>query len=274
MSRPRLVLKFGGTSVGTPERIESAAARVLDAHRSGVDVAVVVSAMAGETDRLLALARRLGGSQANSRELDVVASSGEQVSAGLMSLALEARGMRARSFLAHQIPIRTDATFGNATISEVNAAPLLDAIDRGIVPVIAGFQGVSGRGDVTTLGRGGSDTTAVAVAATLHAACDIYTDVDGVYTIDPRVSSAAARLPVIGYQTMHALAAAGAKVLETRSVALAERHRVVVHVRNAMSTETGTHVVDDATAGDVVGVALRRSTDGGAHVTARSSSAS
>ena len=268
MSAVRLVLKFGGTSLATPARIESAADRVIEVRESGALVAVVVSAMARETDRLLGLARSVGGATASARELDVIASTGEQVSAGLFALALQRRAVKARSFLAHQLPIVTDESFGSAQIVAVRAEGLLTAFDEGVVPIVAGFQGQGPEGDVTTLGRGGSDTTAVAVAAALDGECEILTDVDGVYTIDPRVSSAGRLLPVIGHRTMHALARAGAKVLEARSIELAAHHRVVVHVRSSLSRSIGTRLVDESSpaAQHAIGVALLAAPDSEAHI--------
>jgi aspartate kinase len=262
--RALVVQKYGGTSLGSPDLIARAARRVLAARSMGKDVIVVVSAMAGETDRLLTLARGMSPG-APARELDVVASAGEQVSAGLMAIALRAAGAGARSWLGHQLPILTDSTFGSAQINSIDPTRLTATLDAGEIPVVAGFQGVDPVGNVTTIGRGGSDTTAVAVAAAVRACCEIYTDVDGVYTIDPRVSEEAQRLPAIGYGTMHAFAASGAKVLETRSVKLAMRHRVPVHVRSSMSPAEGTWVVedDDERVTSVAGIAIARTSMGG-----------
>ncbi len=255
----RRVFKFGGTSVGSLGRIARAAERVLQARREGLEIVVVVSAMAGETDRLLGLAREMAGSL-SAREVDVIASTGEQVTAGLMTIALESLGARARSFLAHQIPIHTDGVFGSAAIEGVDTGALERSLADGCIPVVAGYQGVTPGGDVTTLGRGGSDTTAVALAHALGAVCEIFTDVEGVYSIDPRLAPDARKWPVVDYDVMCALAASGAKVLETRSVETARRGCVPIHVRSSFSTGDGTWVLDgdaDADAREAVGVALQ-----------------
>jgi aspartate kinase len=236
----RLVMKFGGTSVGDVDRIARVARLVAAERKPGVGLAVVVSAMAGETDKLVQLAHGVGGKGGNSAplaadqfddEYDVVVSSGEQVTTGLLALALRRLGIPARSWQNWQIPFRTDRAHAKARIADINADALGPSIDSGVVAVIPGFQGITEEGRISTLGRGGSDTSAVAVAAALKAMrCDIYTDVDGVYTTDPRIVSKARRLEKISYEEMLEMASLGAKVLQTRSVELAFAHRVPVRV--------------------------------------------
>ncbi len=237
---PRLVVKFGGTSLADIGRVRAAASRVRAEVERGYDVAVVVSAMAGETDRLVG-AVRAEGALFDTREFDTVISSGEQVTAGLMALALQRQGVAARSWLGWQVPIRTDDSHGAARIVGVDATALEARFRDGLHAVVAGFQGVSPSRRITTLGRGGSDTTAVALAAALGAErCDIYTDVDGVYTADPRIVSAARRLDRIAYEEMLELASLGAKVLMSRSVALAAREKVRVRVASSLEDGPGT----------------------------------
>ena len=237
---PRLVMKFGGTSLADIGRVRAAASRVRKEVGRGYDVAVVVSAMAGETDRLVT-AVRAEGALFDTREFDTVISSGEQVTAGLLALALHRQGVAARSWLGWQLPIRTDDTHGAARIVGVDASALEERFRDGLHAVIAGFQGISPANRITTLGRGGSDTTAVALAAALGAErCDIYTDVDGVYTADPRVVPTARRLERIAYEEMLELASLGAKVLMSRSVAMAARGNVQVRVRSSFSDGPGT----------------------------------
>ena len=241
----RLVLKFGGTSVGDITRIRKVARLVQSQIESGNEIAVVVSAMAGETNKLVALARE-AQKVPDLREYDVVISTGEQVTIGLMALALRDIGVPSQSFLGWQIPLRTDAQQGNAWIEQVEGEKLSALMKQGIVPVIAGFQGIGPDGSVTTLGRGGSDTTAVAVAAAVAAdQCDIYTDVEGVFTTDPRIVESARKLEKISYEEMLELASQGAKVLQTRSVEIAMRHRVRVQVLSSFKNEIGTFVVDE-----------------------------
>ncbi len=240
-----IVQKFGGTSVGSPERIHNVARRVARTVDAGNQVVVVVSAMGGETDRLLGLARAVAPSP-RGRELDVLLASGEQVSVALLSLALRTLGKPARSFLAHQIEIRTDDRHGRARIRSIAAPRVLDCVERGEVPVVAGFQGVDDDGNITTLGRGGSDTTAVAVAAAVGAdVCEIYTDVDGIYTADPGVVPDARRIEAITYEEMLELASQGAKVLQPRSVLFAMKYGVPVHVRSSFSPEEGSWVLGE-----------------------------
>ena len=245
-----IVQKYGGTSVGNPERILGVAQRVKSYVDKGEKVVVVVSAMSGETNRLVALGEEVWGPQFNHRELDVLYSSGEQVSVALVSLALEKVGVTAKSFLADQIPLRTDGEFGKARIVEIKSKSLKEAIADGIVPVVAGFQGVTADSLITTLGRGGSDTSAVAVAAALDAdECEICTDVDGVYTADPRIIKKANRLDQITFEEMLELASLGSKVLHPRSVELAGRHKVPLRVVSTFDEGPGTLISFD---GDIM----------------------
>jgi len=241
----RIVMKFGGTSMAGIERIRSVAARVKREHDAGNEVAVVVSAMAGETDRLVGFCREASPLY-DPREYDVVVASGEQVTSGLLAIALQAIGVSARSWLGWQLPIHTDQAFAKARIGEIDTDALNASLSAGEVAVIPGFQGVSEDGRITTLGRGGSDTSAVAVAAAMKAErCDIYTDVDGVYTTDPRIVPRARKLRQVTYEEMLELASVGAKVLQTRSVGLAMKEQVRVQV---LSSLTG----DDAPAADTL----------------------
>jgi aspartate kinase len=231
----RTVLKFGGTSVGDLDRIANVADIVADRAARGELMAVVVSAMAGETNKLVALAEGAAGQDLGRDlfhdEYDVIVASGEQVTAGLLALALRRRGLRARSWLGWQLRLKTDEAHGRARIIGFENSGLPDSVDRGEIAVVAGFQGVTDDDRVATLGRGGSDTSAVAVAAALNATvCDIYTDVDGVYTTDPRMVPKARRIPKISYEEMLEMASLGAKVLQTRSVELAMNHNVPVRV--------------------------------------------
>ncbi|WP_339913619.1 aspartate kinase [uncultured Brevundimonas sp.] len=230
----RLVMKFGGTSMGDLERIRRAARIVAAEARAGHRIAVVVSAMAGKTNELVAwtdgAGRAAQGLTLSDDEYDVVVASGEQVTAGLLALTLRNLGLDARSWMGWQIPIITDDAHGRARIDEVPGEVLGAAIDGGQIAVVPGFQGVTRDGRITTLGRGGSDTSAVAVAAALDCACDIYTDVDGVYTTDPRIESRARRLEKVSYEEMLEMASLGAKVLQTRSVELAMAKRVPLRV--------------------------------------------
>jgi len=248
-----IVQKFGGTSVGTIERIKNVAARVKRTREAGHQVVVVVSAMAGETNRLVKLAYELDPEPV-SREYDVLLASGEQVSTALVALALNRMGVPSRSLLAHQIDFRTDATYGRARIESIGANQLAACLARGETPVVAGFQGIDPEGNITTLGRGGSDTTGVALAAALHAdVCEIYTDVDGIYTTDPNVVKGARKIPRISYDEMLELASLGAKVLQTRSVEFGMKYRVPIHVRSSFDESEGSWVVpEDETMEQVV----------------------
>lgn len=235
-----LVQKFGGTSVGTTERIEAVAELIIRTVQAGHKVIAVVSAMAGETNRLLGLAQRIDG-KATARELDVLAAAGEQVTIALLAIALVKRGYPAVSLLADQVCIHTDNKFGKARIERVDTERLAQELEQGHIVVVAGFQGRDIEGNLTTLGRGGSDTSAVALAAAMHAdECQIYTDVDGVYTIDPRICPGARRLVQIPFNDMLELASVGAKVLHSRSVEYAGRHRVVLRVLSTFRPDAGT----------------------------------
>jgi len=241
----RIVMKFGGTSVADVERITNAARRVADEVRDGNEVAVVVSAMAGTTNQLVEWTREISALH-DAREYDAVVASGEQVTAGLMALALQNMGISARSWLGWQLPVRTDSVHGSARILGIDTEELIRRFGEAQVAVVAGFQGLGPDGRVTTLGRGGTDTTAVAVAAALNAdRCDIYTDVDGVYTTDPRIVTAARKIDKITYEEMLEMASQGAKVLQTRSVEVAMNHHVRVQVRSSFSDVPGTLVVDE-----------------------------
>jgi len=243
-----IVQKYGGTSVGSVERMRAVAARCLATARQGHQVAVVVSAMSGETNRLLELTRQIHDDP-NDREVDVIVSTGEQVSVGLVALAIRAAGGRARSFLGHQCKIVTDSAFSRARIVSIESKPISDALAEGEIAVIAGFQGVDEKGNITTLGRGGSDTTGVAIAAALGAdVCEIYTDVDGVYTTDPNMVPTARKIERISYEEMLELASLGAKVLQIRSVELGMKYGVSIHVRSSFSDAQGTWVVPEEAA--------------------------
>lgn len=241
----RVVQKFGGTSVGNVERIRNAATRIKTAYERGERIAVIVSAMAGKTNRLVELCANVAPLH-DAREYDVVVSSGEQVTCGLMALALQELGVPARSWLAWQIPIRTDDVHGKARIEEIDTEEIGAHIDSGEVAVVAGFQGLGPSNRLTTLGRGGSDASAVALAAALGAErCDIFTDVDGVYTSDPRIVTKARKLDNIAYEEMLEMASLGAKVLQTRAVELAMRHRVTLQVLSSSEDLPGTLLVDE-----------------------------
>jgi aspartate kinase len=240
-----LVQKYGGSSVATIERIKHVAEKVWAAKRAGHDVIVVVSAMAGETNRLLGLAHEIS-EMPDEREKDVLLASGEQVSIALLSLALKERGQPSRSFLGHQVRIETDNAYGKARIRNIDSRRILQSLKEGEVVVVAGFQGIDENDNITTLGRGGSDTTAVALAAFLNAsACEIYTDVEGVFTTDPGICADARKSPRISYEEMIELASTGAKVLEIRSVEFAKRFAVPVHVRSTFTEFEGTWVVKE-----------------------------
>ncbi len=242
---PRLVMKFGGTSMADLGRIRGAAVKVKREVERGYDVAVVVSAMAGRTNELVEWVRGTSVLY-DAREYDAVVASGENVTAGLMALSLQEIGVPARSWQGWQAPLRTNSAHGSARIESIDTSRLIQKFGEGLHAVIAGFQGVSAEGRITTLGRGGSDTSAVAIAAALDAErCDIYTDVDGVYTTDPRITRKARKLAKISYEEMLELASLGAKVLHTRSVELAMRYRVRLQVLSSFSDEPGTLVCDE-----------------------------
>ena len=241
----RIVQKFGGTSVADIDRIRHAARRVKREVEAGSEVCVVVSAMAGATNQLIDWTRQMSELH-DSREYDVVVASGEQVTAGLMALALQDLGVPARSWLGWQLPLRTDDVHGKARIETIETAEIERRLRKGEVAVVAGFQGVGPRDRITTLGRGGSDTSAVAMAAALKAdRCDIFTDVDGVYTTDPRIVAKARKLGRITYEEMLEMASQGARVLQTRSVAMAMNHRVRLQVLSSFADTPGTLVVDE-----------------------------
>jgi aspartate kinase len=256
-----IVQKFGGTSVGSVERIRNVARRCLATQAAGNDVVVIVSAMSGETNRLLNLAHDVI-KLPEAREMDVIASTGEQVTAALTALAIQAEGGKARSLLGHQVKILTDGAFTKARIKAIDGSKIFSTLKRGGIAVVAGFQGADEHGDITTLGRGGSDTTAVAVAAAIGAAaCEIYTDVDGVYTTDPSICPSARKVARISYEEMLELASLGAKVLQIRSVEIAMKYGVPIHVRSSFSEVEGTWVTgEDKSLEDVVvaGVAYDR----------------
>jgi len=241
-----IVQKFGGTSVGDPDRIRNVARRVVDSVKAGHRVAVVVSAMSGETDRLVALAREIGGAQPDPREYDVLVSTGEQQTIALLAMAIQRLGQPARSFTGGQMGLLTDTAHTRARIERIDRDVLLETLDAGVVAVLAGFQGTDEAGNITTLGRGGSDTSAVAVAAALGAdVCEIYTDVDGVFTTDPSLVASARKLDRISFDEMIEMASLGAKVLQIRSVRFAMRYGVPIHVRSSFHEGEGTWVVPE-----------------------------
>ncbi|WP_440590236.1 aspartate kinase [Novosphingobium aureum] len=249
----RIVMKFGGTSMAGTERIRRVAGIVKRQQEAGHEVAVVVSAMAGETDRLVNFCREANALY-DPAEYDVVVASGEQVTSGLLALTLQSMGCKARSWLGWQVPIKTDSAHAKARIEEIDSDALLASMGAGEIAVIPGFQGVTPENRVATLGRGGSDTSAVAVAAAVKAdRCDIYTDVDGVYTTDPRIVAKAQKLPLVTYEEMLELASVGSKVLQTRSVSLAMKENVRVQVLSSFIDESappaddlpGTMIVSD-----------------------------
>jgi aspartate kinase len=247
---PRIVMKFGGTSMAGIERIRSVAGRVRREAEAGNEVLVVVSAMAGETDRLVQLCREAAALH-DSKEYDVVVASGEQVTAGLLAMTLQGMGLDARSFMGWQL-VKASGVHGNARVDAVESGMLDEALSNGVVAVIPGFQGVSDDGRLATLGRGGSDTSAVAIAAGLKAdRCDIYTDVDGVYTTDPRIVPKARKLDTITFEEMLELAGVGAKVLQTRSVGLAMRENLPLRVLSAFEDKPGTLVVAELSGADM-----------------------
>lgn len=230
-----IVHKYGGTSMGSIERIRNVARRVAKWHAAGHQVVVVPSAMSGETNRLLGLAREIAADP-DGRELDMLAATGEQASSALLAMALQAEGVKARSYTGWQVPVRTDSSYTKARISSIDDARIRGDLDAGRVVVVTGFQGIDEEGHITTLGRGGSDTSAVAVAAALKAdECLIYTDVDGVYTTDPRVVPEARRLSVISFEEMLEMASLGSKVLQIRSVEFAGKYRVPVRVLSSLT---------------------------------------
>jgi len=240
-----IVQKYGGTSVGSIERIHRVAERIVDFHSKGHSLVVVLSAMSGETDRLVKLAHE-ATSCPDEREMDMLLSTGERVTIALLAMELRGRGINARSFTGRQVGIITNSSHTKARIARITADRIKEAISEGIIPVVAGFQGINEQSDVTTLGRGGSDLTAVALAAALKAdRCIIYTDVDGVYTADPNIVPTARRLEKVAYEEMLELASLGAKVLQSRSVEFAARYGVPVEVQSSFQEGQGTLVAKE-----------------------------
>ncbi|MFP4037930.1 MAG: aspartate kinase [Desulfobacteraceae bacterium] len=238
-----VVQKFGGTSVASPEKIKKVAERVLECHREGNQMVVVLSAMAGQTDGLIELAHQIS-EEPDPRELDVLMATGEQVTVALFAMAVKAMGYEACSLLAFQAAIHTDKFYGRARIHDIDTRRIQDELAKNRIVAVAGFQGMDEGGNITTLGRGGSDTTAVALAAALNAdVCEIFTDVAGIYTTDPGICPRAKKLEAISYEEMLEMASLGAKVLEIRSVEFAKKFAVPIHVRSTFSKEKGTMVV-------------------------------
>ncbi len=246
-----VVHKYGGTSVGSTERIQNVARRVAKWQRAGYQVVVVPSAMSGETNRLIGLAKSIQA-EPNPRELDAIASTGEQVTAGLLAMAIEAQGVKSKSYTGAQVTVHTDSAFTKARITAIDSEKVLADCAAGIVPVITGFQGIDENGNITTLGRGGSDTSAVAIAAALKAdECLIYTDVDGVYTTDPRVEPDARRLEKVTFEEMLEMASLGSKVLQIRSVEFAGKYKVKTRVLSSL-TDPMIDLVTEANSGTLI----------------------
>lgn len=240
-----IVQKFGGTSVGSVEKIQAIADRVIAEHRKGNQMVVVLSAMSGETDRLTGLAQAIQN-RPSTREMDMLLSTGEQVTISLLAMAIKEKGVDAIALLGDQVSIHTDSIHTKARIKNIDSHLINEHLNNGKIVTIAGFQGVDDHGDITTLGRGGSDTTAVALAASLEAdACEIFTDVDGVYTTDPNICTKARKINSICYDEMLELASLGAKVLDIRAVGLAKKYKVPIHVRSTFTDTIGTWVVDE-----------------------------
>lgn len=240
-----IVQKYGGTSLGTLDHIKNVARRVVAAREGGDEVVIVVSAMSGETSRLLTLLHQVSDTP-DERERDVLLASGEQVSAALLTIAIKDLGRQARSFMAHQVRIETDRVYGKANIKSVDSTRVIQALKGGEIVVVAGFQGVDQEDNITTLGRGGSDTSAVAMAVALNAkVCEIYTDVEGVFTADPEICVTAKKLDRISFEEMLEMASTGAKVLQIRSVELAKKFHVPIHVRSSFTEAEGTWVVEE-----------------------------
>jgi len=242
-----VVQKYGGTSVGTIDKIRNVAKRVARTHDDGNDVVVIVSAMSGETNKLVEMANEMCEFPSE-REYDVLVSTGEQVTIALLSMCLQSMGYKAKSYLGHQIPILTDSASSKARIKEIGQDNIRQDLNNGSIVVVAGFQGIDAEGNITTMGRGGSDTSAVAVAAAMNAdVCEIYTDVDGVYTTDPRIVDNAKKIEKITYDEMLEMASLGAKVLQIRSVEFAKKYGVVIHVRSSFNDNPGTLVLKEDT---------------------------
>lgn len=248
-----LVQKYGGTSVGSVERIHAVAERIKFAREQGHDVVVSVSAMGDSTDRLVALSRAVAPSVRSPRELDVLLSSGEQVSSSLLAMCLQEKGIASCSLLGHQVAVKTNATHRRARIEDIQTERLMESLAKGEVAIVAGFQGVNEEGDITTLGRGGTDTTAVALASILKAdECQIYTDVDGIYTTDPRIEPRARKLDRITFEEMLELSSLGSQVMQTRAMEFANKHRVPIRVLSSFNTNyttqgIGTLITSDYT---------------------------
>ncbi|NKB97542.1 MAG: aspartate kinase [Pseudomonadales bacterium] len=241
-----IVQKYGGTSVGDLDRIKGVALRIKRYKDKGHQVVVVVSAMSGETNRLVTMGEEISVGQPNAREMDVLTASGEQVSVALLSMALQDTGIAAKSMLADQVGIKTNSSHGRARIAEIEVEPIRKNLEAGIVSVVAGFQGVDSKGNITTLGRGGSDTSAVALAAALEAdECEICTDVDGVYTADPRLVDSARRMETVTFEEMLELASLGSKVLHPRSVEFAGRYQVPLRVLSTFEPGPGTLITTE-----------------------------
>ena len=239
-----IVQKYGGTSVADLDRIRNVAGRVARIYEAGNDIVVVLSAMAGVTDKIIAMAHQASPNPSK-RELDVLLATGEQTTAALLTMVLNSMNLPAQSLLGFQARVLTDHTYGNARIHEIDATRIQQLLSERKIVVVAGFQGCDSNGNITTLGRGGSDTTAVAISAAIKAdSCEIYTDVDGVYTADPNICKTARKLPRITYDEMMEMASLGAKVLQIRSVEFAKKYNVPVHVRSSFSEEEGTMVVN------------------------------
>ena len=240
-----VVQKYGGTSMGSIERIRNVARRVARTYDEGNDMIVVVSAMSGETNKLVALCNEMCEFPSE-REYDVMVATGEQVSIALLAMCLQSMGYKAKSYMGFQVPIITDSAFSKARIEEIDGSKIHEDLKNGTIVVVAGFQGIDREGNLTTLGRGGSDTSAVAVAAALNAdVCEIYTDVDGVYTTDPRIVPEASKMDKVSYDEMLEMASLGSKVLQIRSVEFAKKYGVVVHVRSSFNDNPGTLVMKE-----------------------------
>lgn len=240
-----VVQKYGGTSMGSIERIRNVARRVARTYDEGNDMIVVVSAMSGETNKLVALCNEMCEFPSE-REYDVMVATGEQVSIALLAMCLQSMGYKAKSYMGFQLPIITDSAYSKARIEEIDGSKVREDLKNGTIVVVAGFQGIDREGSLTTLGRGGSDTSAVAVAAALKAdVCEIYTDVDGVYTTDPRIVPEASKMEKVSYDEMLEMASLGSKVLQIRSVEFAKKYGVVVHVRSSFNDNPGTLVMKE-----------------------------
>ncbi len=262
-----IVQKYGGTSVANLERIENVAKRVVRDYEKGNDLVVIVSAMAGVTDNLISLARKVK-EDPDKRELDALLATGEQTTAALLAMMLKSKGFPAQSMLGYQVEVRTDHCYGNARIQDIRADRIRALLANRTIVVVAGFQGCDPEGNITTLGRGGSDTSAVAIAAALKAdSCEIYTDVTGVFTADPNLVPKARKIDRISYEEMLEMASIGAKVLQIRSVEFAKNYKVPVHVRSSFSEEEGTMVVSEESGMERVVVSAVTSSKSDARIT-------